>query len=171
MIAAKSLINYRIKAGRQSRPVERSVLHIVFDSLDLGFGKDREAVRDQVNRVLGVSVNRVFRLADAPGDADKIADGGVGEPVAQFGEQRDAMPLRIGLPCFAFATVVIGGNRDVGDVLGGVDPAEPSDDVKFDDVLHCLSPDRIRRNVLTDMTRPRAACAPAKKRRLHSWKP
>jgi hypothetical protein len=31
------------------------------------------------------------------------------------------MPLRIGLPCFAFATVVVGGDRDVGDVLGGVD--------------------------------------------------
>jgi hypothetical protein len=83
---------------------------------------------------------------------DKIANGCFFEPLAQFAKQGDAMPLRIGLPCFAFAAVVIGGNRDVGDFLGGVDPAEPSDDVKFDDVLHCLSPDRVRRNVLTDMT-------------------
>jgi hypothetical protein len=31
------------------------------------------------------------------------------------------VPLRIGLPRFAFAAVVVGGDRDVGDVLGGVD--------------------------------------------------
>jgi hypothetical protein len=60
MIAAKSLINYRIKAGRQSRPAERSFVHIVFDSLDLGFGEDRKAIRDQVNRVLGVLIDLVF---------------------------------------------------------------------------------------------------------------
>ena len=141
------------KTGRQSRPARWSVLHVVLDSLDLGFGEDREAVRDQVNRVLGVTVNLVFRLANAPGDADKIADCGVGEPVAHLVEQGDAVPLRIGLPCFAFAAVVVGGNRDMGHFLGGVDPAEPSDDVKFDDVLHCLSPDRVRRNVLTDTFR------------------
>ena len=133
----------RTKTGRQSRPARWSVLHIVIDSLDLGFGEDREAVRDQVDRVAGLAFDLVARLADAPGDADKIADCGVGEPVAQFAEQGDAVPLRIGLPCFAFAAIVIGGNRDVGDVLGGVDPAEPSDDVEFDDVLHGLSPDRV----------------------------
>ena len=160
-----------LNAGRQSRPAGWSVLHVVFDSLGFGFGEDREDVRDQVNRVLGVPVNLVFRLTDAPRDADKIADCGVGEPVAHLVKQGDAVPLRIGLPCLAFAAIVIGGNRDVGDFLGGVDPAEPSDDVKFDDVLHFLSPDRVRRNVLTDMTGPRAACAPVKKRRLHSWKP
>ena len=53
------------------------------------------------------------------------------------------MPLRIGLTSFAFAAVVVGGNRDVGDGLGGVDPAESSDDVKFDDILHGFSPDRV----------------------------
>jgi hypothetical protein len=68
-----------------------------------------------------VSIDFVFRLADAPGDADKIADCGVGEAVAHLVEQGDAVTLRIGLPCFAFAAVVVGGNRDVGDVLGGVD--------------------------------------------------
>jgi hypothetical protein len=68
-----------------------------------------------------VPVNLVFRLADAPGDADKIADCGIGEPVAHLVKQGDAVPLRIGLPCFAFAAVVVGGDRDVGDVLGGVD--------------------------------------------------
>ncbi len=109
-------------ARRQRRPAGWSVLHVVIDSLGFGFSEDREAVRDQVNRVLGVPVNRVFRLADAPSDADKIADCGVGEPVAQLGEQGDAVPLRIGLPCLAFAAVVVGCNRDVGDVLGGVDP-------------------------------------------------
>ena len=97
-------------AGRQSRPAGWSILHVVFDSLDFGFGEDREAVRDQVNRVVGSAIGLVARLADAPGDADKIADGGVGEPFAQFAEQGDAMPLRIGLPCLAFAAVVIGGN-------------------------------------------------------------
>jgi hypothetical protein len=76
--------------------------------------------------------------------------------------RNDAIPLRIELPCFAFAAVVIGGNRDVSDVLGGFDPAEPSDDVKFDEVLRCLSPDRAVRNDLTDMTGARATCAPAK---------
>ena len=35
-------------------------LHIVLDSLGLGFGEDRKAVCNQVNRVLGVSVNIVF---------------------------------------------------------------------------------------------------------------
>jgi hypothetical protein len=148
-----------------------SLLHIVIHSLDLGFGEDREAVCDQIDRVVGSAIGLVARLADAPGDADKIADGGVVDPLTQFGEEGDAVPLRIGLPRLAFAAVVVGGDRDVSDVLGGVDPAEPSDDVKFDDVLHCLSPDRVRRYVLTDMTGPRAACAPAKKRRLHSWKP
>ena len=80
---------------------------------------------------MGLAFDLVFRLVDTHGDADKIADGGFVEPFAQFAEQGDAVPLRIGLPCFAFAAVVIGGDRDVGDGLGGVDPAEPSDDVKF----------------------------------------
>jgi hypothetical protein len=169
---ARVITALRTRARRQCRPAGWSVLHIIFDSLDLGFGEDREAVRDQIDRVAGLAAfARVAPLADAPGDADKIADGGVGEPVAHLVKQGDTVPLRIGLPCFAFAAIVVGGNRDVGDFLGGVDPAEPSDDVKFDDVLHCLSPDRVRRYVLTDMTGPRAACAPAKKRRLHSWKP
>ena len=109
--------------GGNASPAGCSILHIVFDSLHLGFGEDREAVRDQVNRVLGVPVNLVFRLTDAPGDADKIADGGVGEPVAHLVKQGDAMPLRIRFPRFAFAAVVVGGNRDVSDFLGGVDPA------------------------------------------------
>lgn len=90
------------------------------------------------------------------------------EPLAQSAEQSDAVPQRIKIPCFAFAAVVIGGNRDEGGVLGGVDPARPSDNDKFDDVLHKFSPDRVRRSVLTDITGPRAACAQAKKRRLHS---
>ena len=62
-----------------------------------------------------------------PGDANKIADYRFVEPFAQFGKQGDAMPLRIGRPCFAFAAVVVSGNRDVGDGLGGVDLAKPSD--------------------------------------------
>ena len=70
-----------------------------------GFGEDRAAVRDHVDRVAGLTFDHVFRLADAPGDA---------------------VPLRIGRPCLAFATIVVGGNRDVRDVLGGVDPAEAS---------------------------------------------
>ena len=53
------------------------------------------------------------------------------------------MPLRIGFPRFAFAAVVVSGNRDVGDGLSGVDPAEASDDVKFDYVLPGFSPDRV----------------------------
>ncbi|MEO7569685.1 MAG: hypothetical protein ABIT16_08455, partial [Croceibacterium sp.] len=89
--------------------------------------------------------------SDAPGDANEITDGGFVEPFPLLCEQGDAVPLRIGRPCFAFAAIVVGGNRDVSDGLGGVDPAEPSDDVKFDDVLHGLSPDRVRRNVLTDI--------------------
>ena len=139
---------------------------MVFDGFDLGFGKDREAVCDQIDRVVGLAFDHVFRLTNSPGDADKIADGGFVEPFAQSSEQGDAVPLGIGRPCFPFAAVVIGGNRDVGDLLVGVDPPEPSDDVKFDDVLHGFSPDGVRRNVLTDITGPRAACAPAKKRRL-----
>ena len=111
------------KTGRHRRPAGLSLLHIVFDRLDLGFGKDGKAVCDQIDRVAGFAFDLVFRLADAPGDADKIADGGVAEPFAQFSEQCDAVPLGIGLPSFAFAAVVIGGNRDVGDGLGGVDPA------------------------------------------------
>ena len=76
--------------------------------LALGFGEDRETVRDQVNRVMGVPFDLVARLTDAPGNADKIADCGFVEPFAQFAEQGDAVPLWIGLPCFAFAAVVIG---------------------------------------------------------------
>ena len=57
---------------------------------------------------MGLAFDLVFRLADAPGDADKIADGGFVEPFALLGEQGDAMPLRIGRPCFAFAAVVVG---------------------------------------------------------------
>jgi hypothetical protein len=69
-------------AGRQRRPTGLSILHVVLDGLDLGFGEDREAVCDQVNREVGSAIGLVTRLADAPGDADKIADGGVGEPLA-----------------------------------------------------------------------------------------
>ena len=118
-------------ARRQCRPAGWSLLHIVFDSFDFGFGEDRKAVCDQIDRVVGSAIRLVARLTDAPGDADKIADCGFVEPFAQFAEQGDAVPLRVGLPCFALAAVVVGGNRDVGDGLGGVDPAEPSDDVKF----------------------------------------
>ena len=42
--------------------------------------------------------------------------------------------------------------------------AEPSDDVKFSDVLHVSSPDCVRRNVLTDIEGPRAARPQAKRR-------
>ena len=130
-------INARSEAA--SRPAGWSVLHIVFERLDFGFGEGREAVGDQIDRVVDLAFDLVFRLTDAPSDADKIADGGpfdgaqgrFVEPLAQFAEQGDAVPLRVGRPCFAFAAVVVGGNRDVGDGLGGVDPAEPSDDVKF----------------------------------------
>jgi hypothetical protein len=97
-------------AGRQSRPAGWSFLHIVFDSLDLDFGEDRKTIGDQVDRVVGSAIGLVARLTDAPGDADKIADCGVGEPVAHLVKQGDAMPLRIGLPCFAFAAVVVSGN-------------------------------------------------------------
>jgi hypothetical protein len=51
------------------------------------------------------------------------------------------MPLRVGLPCFAFSAVVIDGNRDVSDLLCGVDLTKPSDDVKLYDILHWFSPD------------------------------
>ena len=110
-----------------------SVLHIVLDCLDLGFGEDGKAGCDQIDRVVGLAFDLVFRLADAPGDADKIADCGPStslrsafvEPLAQFAEQGDAVPLRIGRPCFAFAAVVVGGKGDVGDGFGGVDPAPP----------------------------------------------
>jgi hypothetical protein len=47
-----------------------------------------------------VSIDFVFRLTDAPGDADKIADCGVRDTVAQLAKQGDAVSLRIGLPCF-----------------------------------------------------------------------
>ena len=59
----------------------------------------------------------------------------------------------------------------MGDLLVGVDLADAPDDVKFCNILHETSPDRVRRNVLTGITGPRAACAQAKKRRLHLWKP
>ena len=100
------------KAGRHCRPAGWSVLQIVFDSFDLGFGEDREAVCDQIDRIVGLAFDLVFRLTDAPGDAHKIADGGFVEPLAQFAEQGDAVPLRIGRPCFTFAAVVIGNYGD-----------------------------------------------------------
>ncbi len=136
---------WQITSWRGGKPPRfRSFAGFIVGSIASGFGDDREAVSDQIDRVVGSAIGLVARLADAPGDADKIADASLFEPVAHFVEQGDAVPLRIRFPCLAFAAVVIGGNRDVGDVLAGVDPAEPSDDVKFDDVLHCLSPDRVR---------------------------
>ena len=110
MATIRSFKSSEPKTGRHRRPAGWSVLHIVFDSLDFGFGEDREAVCDQIDRVAGFAFNLVLRLADASGDADKIADCGFVEPFALLGEQGDAVPLRIGRPCFAFAAVVIGGN-------------------------------------------------------------
>jgi hypothetical protein len=75
-------VSYRNPAGRQSRPAGCSFASFIGGRLALGFGKDREAVRDEVNRVTGLAFNFVARLADAPSDADKIADCGFGEPVA-----------------------------------------------------------------------------------------
>jgi hypothetical protein len=43
-----------------------------------------------------VSIDFVFRLTDAPGDA-----------VAQLAKQGDEVPLRIGFPCFASQLPVI----------------------------------------------------------------
>ena len=71
------------KAGRQRRPAGRLLASIIVARLALGFGEDREAVRDRINRIVGSAIGLVARLTDAPGDADKIADCGVGEPVAQ----------------------------------------------------------------------------------------
>lgn len=136
-----SLLAVMENAGRHSRPAGCSFVSFSVGRLAFGFSEDRETVRDQVDRVAGLTFDLVARLADAPSDADKITDSGFGEPVAQFSKQGDAMLLRIGLPCLAFAAVVIDGNRDVSDFLGGVDLAEPSDDVKFYDILHCFSPD------------------------------
>jgi hypothetical protein len=118
-----SVIGGTKKTGRPRRPAGWLLLHIVFDSLDNGFGEDRETIGDEIDRVIGSAIGFVARLTDASGEADKIANGCFFEPLTQFAKQGDAAPLRIGLPCLAFAAVVIGGNRDVGDVLGGVDPA------------------------------------------------
>ena len=73
-----SVIGYSEIAGRRSRPAGWLVVHVAFDSLGFGFGEDREPVRDEVNRVAGLAFDLVARLADAPGDADEIADCGVG---------------------------------------------------------------------------------------------
>ena len=113
-------------AGRQSRPAGSSLPGVVISWLALGFCEDLETVRDKVNRVAGLAFDLVARLADAPGDADKIADCGSGELVAQFGKQGDAVPLWIGLPCLAIAAVVVGGNRDeVTFLAGSILPSRP----------------------------------------------
>lgn len=65
--------------------------------------------------------------------------------------RRDAIPGDVGLPFVAIAAAVVGSNRKMGDILGTVDPAEPSDDVKFGDILHLSRPDRVRRNIPTDI--------------------
>ena len=71
-----SLLLLRREAGRYDRPTGWSVLHIVFDGLALGAGKDREAVRVQVIRVVGSAIRVVARLTDTPGDAEKSANSG-----------------------------------------------------------------------------------------------
>ncbi len=50
--------------------------------LALGFGENREAVRDQVDRLARFAFDFAARLTDAPGDADKIADCGFGDSLA-----------------------------------------------------------------------------------------
>ena len=140
-LASKTVIKFGTKTGRHCCPAGWSVLHIVFDSLDFGFGEDREAVGNQVNRVVGLAFDLVFRLADASGDADKIADAGFMEPFAQSTEQGDAVPgislwgsdvhvSPLRLAQHKSAAVVIGGKRNVGDGLGGIDPADQSDTVR-----------------------------------------
>jgi hypothetical protein len=83
-------------------------------------------------------------LADAPGNADEIAFIGFAQPVAQLAKNRNAVPMWIGFPVVAIAAILVGSDRDMGDILGGVDLADSPDDVKFCDVLHGLSPDCVR---------------------------
>jgi hypothetical protein len=85
--------------------------------------------------------------------------------------QRDAISGDVGLTFVAIAAAGVGSNRKMGDILGTVDPAEPSDDVKIGDILHLDRSNRVRRNVPTDIERPRAARKRSRRRRLHSWTP
>ena len=110
----KSAGGAMVEAGRQIRPAglsfARSFIWFKVVCIASGFGEDRETVGDQVNRVVGSTIGLVARLTDAPGDADEITDVGLGEFVAQFAEQGEAVPARIGFPAVPIKAVVVGGN-------------------------------------------------------------
>ena len=71
-------------------------------------GEDGEAVGNHVHGVAGRTQGVVARLAHASGDPHEVAGCGLGQPVAEFAEQGNAVPVRVGLPLISVAAVVDG---------------------------------------------------------------
>src|SRR3546814_6609715 len=74
-------------------------------------------------------------LADATDYVNKFALAGC-QTLCEVVDQRDTVPVGIGLPVVAVLAVVVRGHRKISDLLLDLDLADAADDPKFCDVLH-----------------------------------
>src|SRR3546814_7834314 len=66
--------------------------------------------------ILGAAACLILVLADATDDVNKVALAG-GQTLGEFVEQRDTVPVGIGLPVVAVLAVVVRGHRKISDLL------------------------------------------------------
>src|SRR3546814_8309742 len=66
--------------------------------------------------VVGAAACLILVLADATDDVNKVALAG-GQTLGEFVEQRDTVPVGIGLPVVAVLAVVVRGHRKISDLL------------------------------------------------------
>src|SRR3546814_2027883 len=92
--------------------------------------EDGDAVGDQIDAVVGAAACLILVLADATDDVNKVALAG-GQTLGEFVEQRDTVPVGIGLPVVAVLAVVVRGHRKISDLLLDLDLADAADDPKF----------------------------------------
>src|SRR3546814_19835644 len=78
--------------------------------------EDGDAVGDQIDAVVGAAACLILVLADATDDVNEVALGG-GQTLGELVEQRDTVPVGIGLPVVAVLAVVVRGNRQISDLL------------------------------------------------------
>ncbi len=62
----------------------------------------------------------------------------IAQTLGELVEERDAVPVRVGLPVVAVLAVVVRCHRNISDLLLDLDLADAADDLKFCDVLHDL---------------------------------
>src|SRR3546814_17702526 len=96
--------------------------------------EDGDAVGDQIDAVVGAAACLILVLADATDDVNKVALAG-GQTLGELVEQRDTVPVGIGLPVDVFLAVVVRGNRKISELFLPLDLAYSADDSKLFDFL------------------------------------